>query len=202
MRAAPEIIELAREVLSPSDFAEASKFASIDWRDKQERSLVIGRLRQLIKPPPKRPLYYAIHELSLLPWGTRDSIRYLGDYIDLLTKEIAFEFCEGKGRHSSLTTNAKRLERLPQFRKLSLNLQRYSDFLYTPGKHDFSLPPGRHHRFTAAEVVLTAFITMRLATEIRSASKFAEDAACEKRFYVIGGKWGSPDRVSYSGEKI
>jgi len=201
LAAASEIIELARDVLSPNQFEEATKLASINWRNKQERNLVIHRLSELVKPPPKRPLYYAKHEIWRLPSDTRDCIRYLGDYIDLLMKEMAFEFW-GKGRRSSLTTNAKRLESTPQFRGLSSKLQRYCSLLYTPGKHDFTLPTGRLHRFNAAEVVLTTFITMQLAVEIRSVSKYAEDAARGETLYSIGGEWGSPERVKYSGRLI
>jgi hypothetical protein len=197
---APEIFELAREVLSPDKFQEAYRIASTNWRVEKERYDAISKLRQLVKPPPKRPLYYARKAIGWLPGNTRDSVRYLGDFIDLLTKEMTFEFIGEKGRGSSLGTNAKRLEKLEGMRNLSLRLQRYSNFIYTPGKHDFSLPPGRRHRFTAAEVVLTAFVTMELADEIRRASKLAEEAVKGNTLYMIGGRWGSASRVKYTGK--
>lgn len=140
------------KVHSVGKFEEASKLASTNWRNERERDLTIDRLCQLIEPPPKRPLYYTMEEIASLPWNTRDSIWYLGDFIDLLTKKMAFEFIGGKARSSSLTANAKRLEKCERLRELSLRLQKYSSFIYTPRKHDFSLPPGRRHRFTAANV--------------------------------------------------
>jgi hypothetical protein len=91
------------------------------------------------------------------------------------------------------------LEKCERLRELSLRLQRYSSFIYTPGKHDFSLPPGRRHRFTAAEVVLSAFVAMELSTEIRTVSKLAEEAVKDDTLYMIGGKWESASRVKYAG---
>jgi hypothetical protein len=115
---------------------------------------------------------------------------------------MAFEFIGGKARSSSLTANSKRLEKNERLTSLSLRLQRYSRFIYTPGKHDFSLPPGRRHRFTAAEVVLTAFVTMELSAEIRRVSKLAEEAVMGDTLYEIGGSWGSAGRVKYEGKRI
>ena len=54
-------------------------------------------------------------------------------------------------------------------------LKDFNSFLYRPGKHDFSVPKGRGHRFTSREVVLTVYITMKLAKEIRSLSPTAEE---------------------------
>ena len=47
-------------------------------------------------------------------------------------------------------------------------LKRYNLFLYRPGKHEFKLPSDRdQHRFTSKEVVLMAFVTMKLARMIK-----------------------------------
>lgn len=59
-------------------------------------------------------------------------------------------------------------------------LIRYNSFLYCPGKHDFNIPPGRGHRFTSKEVVLAAFITMKLATEIKKISQTAEKVSLDQ----------------------
>jgi len=134
------------------------------------------RLHELVHPPPKRPLYYAQHELEFLPRWTRDGIRYLGDYIDMLVKAMAFEFTKDPNcKKRSLGRNIQLLEAkkygIPP--DLIERLERYNSFLYQPGKHDFSLPSGRSHRFTSREVVLTAFITMKLAEDIKKLSQYA-----------------------------
>lgn len=59
-------------------------------------------------------------------------------------------------------------------------LKRYNSFLYCPGKHDFKVPPGRGHRFTSKEVVLTAFITMKLAADIKKISQTASKVSLDQ----------------------
>jgi len=81
----------------------------------------------------------------------------LGDYLDLLTKELTYEFTqEPKARISSLGVNAKRLLECknipPEVQKIAQFLKKYNDFLYNPGKHDFNVPQGRRHRFTGLNV--------------------------------------------------
>jgi hypothetical protein len=135
-----------------------------------------------------------------LPRGTRDCIRYLGDYIDLLTKEFTFEYLGGKARQCSLGRNAFQLSQSnlsPEIQDIAKFLLRYNEFLYTPGKHDFSLPPGRKHRFTAREVVLATYITAVIAKRIKAVSKAACIAVEKDDLYIIGGRWGSKERVKF-----
>lgn len=84
-------------------------------------------------------------------------------------------------------------------RNLGIDLQQYADFMYTPAKYDFSLPPGRQHRFTAEEVVFAAYVTIELGKRIKNASKFAAHAVEKDCLYSIDGRWGSGTRVNYWG---
>lgn len=197
----PEVLEIARDTLPPDKLKEALVTAEMIQGDKKERGYARATLQLLVQPPPTRPLYYLMDEIKRLPRNTRNCIRYLGDYIDLLTKEITFEFVGGKARRSSLGRNSKALEKVHSLRELAIKLQRYCEFIYTPGKHDFSLPPGRSHRFTAEEVVLTAYVTIELGNQIKSISKLAREAVEKDNLYIIGGRWGSSDRVQYVGEQ-
>ena len=133
---------------------------------------------KLVEPPPKRPLYYLQHEIRFLPRWTRDSIRYCGDYIDLLVKAATFEFSgDPRVKKYSLGKNLNILgsKKYDVSNELINKLKKYNSFLYRPGKHDFKVPKGRGHRFTSKEVVLTAFVTMKLAKKIKSISKLAEE---------------------------
>jgi hypothetical protein len=77
-------------------------------------------------------------------------------------------------------------------------IMRCNRFLYTPGKHDFSLPAERHHRFTAKKVVLTTYVTAILAEKIKAISETARIAVKRDNLYMIGGRWGSKKRVRYA----
>lgn len=119
-----------------------------------------------------------------LPLYTRDAIRYLGDYIDLLVKAMAFEFVgDQKCKNSSLGTNLRTLKpvkyKVPS--ELLAKLSKYNSFLYQPGKHDFNIPSGRSHRFTSKEVVFTSFITMKLADDIKKLSQFAIQVGLDQK---------------------
>jgi hypothetical protein len=202
--ALPDIIELAKNVLTSSELEEANELATMLVGTKKQKEKARARLMQLVKPPPKRPLDYCRYEIQFLPRGTRTTIRYLGDYIDMLVKEMTFEFTgKESARTRSLGANLKKLN--PEKHGISAELldklERYNSCLYTPGKHDFSIPSGRKHRFTSREVVLTAFVTVELATQIKSISKLARDVAKERICYAIGGRWGSRKRVRFAGER-
>jgi hypothetical protein len=200
--ALPEIDQLARDLITPEKYEESIKVSTFLLRSKEKRRWAQAKLMREIGFEPSRPLLYLMPLLQGLPRCTRDCIRYLGDYIDLLTKELAFEYLGGKARHSSLGTNASILARskIPEIQDLAKALLRYNSFLYTPGKHDFSLPPGRQHRFTAREVVLTTYVTAVLGEKIKAISKAALLAVKKDNLYMIGGRWGSKKRVIYADE--
>jgi hypothetical protein len=203
MEIQPSIVELAREILQQDEFLEAAtltRMISRSWGSKKERNYAKLKLCDLTKPPPSRPLYYLRREILGLPRNTRNCIRYLGDYIDLLTKEMTFEYLNGNARRNSLGTNARRLvEKRPDLSNLARKLGRYADFMYTPAKHDFNLPPSRQHRFTPEEVVFAAYVTIELGKQIQNVSKFAAYAVEKDYLYSIGGRWGSGMRVKYGG---
>ena len=181
--ALPIVIELAEDTLTPSELDEAERISIMLAGSKRQRREAIYYLMKLVSPPPKRPLYYAEMEMRGLPRWTRDAIRYLGDYIDLLVKSMVFEYTkDNRCKEYSLGRNIRMLK----LRKHGIppelidQLKRYNSFLYRPGKHDFRVPPGRGHRFTSKEVVLTAFITMRLADEIKELSQSATKVSLDQ----------------------
>jgi hypothetical protein len=92
--ALPVVCELAKQTLSITELEVAEQIALMLAGDKMQKRKAIYRLVEIVTPPPKRPLYYAQHELEYLPRWTREGIRYLGDYIDLLVKAMAFEFTQ------------------------------------------------------------------------------------------------------------
>jgi hypothetical protein len=121
--------------------------------------------------------------MLFLPRWTRNGIRYLGDYIDLLVKALAFEITKDPHcTQSSLGANIHKLSPkkhgIPQ--ELVDKLKKYNSFLYQPGKHDFNIPHGRSHRFTSKEAVFTAFITMKLADEIKKLSQHATKVSLDQ----------------------
>lgn len=178
--ALPIVYELAEDILTPSELDETERISMMLARSKKQRREAVQYLMKLVVPPPKRPLYYAKMEMRALPRWTRNAIRYLGDYIDILVKAVAFEFTKDyRCKKYSLGRNLRLLK--PKKHGISLELldklKRYNSFLYQPGKHDFRVPSGRGHRFTSKEVVLTAFITMKLADEIKKLSQFATEVS-------------------------
>jgi hypothetical protein len=204
LEALPEIDCLARDLLAPEKYEEANNISRMLLGPKEKRRKAQTKLILEISIKPTRPLFYLMPLLQGLPRNTRDCIRYLGDYIDLLTKELAFEYLKGKSRYCSLGMNASRLSKSGfslEIRELAESLLRYNEFLYTPGKHDFSLPPGRKHRFTAREVVLTTYVTAVLANKIKAISKTARIAVQKDNLYMVGGRWGSRKRVEFAGEE-
>ena len=55
-----------------------------------------------------------------------------------------------------------------QYSDLISILEEYNNVFYVPSKHDFRLPKGRkEHRITSKEVVYSAFITIKVAHQIR-----------------------------------
>src|SRR3972149_12086329 len=95
--AATEIIALAKEVLKPEEYSEAEDIAVKLTGPKRQKEFARDRLLEIVKPPPKRPLYYAQHEISYLPRWTRDALRDLGDFIDMLVKSAVYEKTNDRG---------------------------------------------------------------------------------------------------------
>lgn len=181
--AAPEVVSLARDILSEEEYWEAEELAKKLTGNKRAKDLAKARLIELVKPPPKRPIYYAQHEMEYLPRWTRNALRYLGDFVDMLVKSSVYEKSRDHRVFASSFGPA-----ISQFRRYWPNhgsladlLSRYNHFLYRGAKHDFTLPANRKsHRFTSREVVLTAFITMNLADRLTSISSAAREVRNDK----------------------
>lgn len=197
----PEIQSLAEKVLCTEKLQEANLVAQRLLQSRKERRWAIDKAILEVGSTPSRPLIYWSVEMGGLPRNTRNCIRYLGDYMDLLVKEMTYELLGGDARRRSLGSNARLLAKnVSKARDLAGKIKSYADFIYTPGKHDFSLPPGRKHRFTAKEVVLAAYVTAELARSVLSISECARYAVEKDNLYSIGGRWGSANRVNYEGE--
>jgi len=198
----PEIQSLTNIVLNSKKISEADTVSRRLLGRKDERRRAIANAVLEVGLTPSRPLLYWSVEMRGLPRNTRDCVRYLGDYMDLLVKEMTHEFLGGSARRRSMGSNTKMLlKSAPHVKELAQKLNSYAECIYTPGKHDFSLPPGRKHSFTAKEVVYTAYMTSALAREILSISKNARYAVEKDNLYCIGGRWGSTNRVYFAGDR-
>jgi len=175
-----EILSLAKELLSEDQFNKAMKLSIMLVSSKTVKRDAIEQLTTIVAPPPKRPMYYAQHEIQFLPRWTRDAIRYLGDYVDLVSRHLVYELWKVRLGNASLGVAINLLETrrgLPD--NILIWLRAYNQFLYRPGKHDFKLPQGRsEHRFTSQETVLTAFVTLRLVETLKQYSNCNEDFRC------------------------
>jgi hypothetical protein len=78
---APEVVSVARDVLSEAEYREAEEAANKLTGNKRAKDSARARLVDLVKPPPKRPIYYAQHEIQYFPRRTGNALRYLGDFV-------------------------------------------------------------------------------------------------------------------------
>jgi hypothetical protein len=178
-----EIVSLAKAILSEPEYLEAEEIALKLTGRKSDKDYARARLIEVVKPPPKRPIYYAQGELLYLPRWTRDALRYLGDFIDMLVKSAVYEKTDDRRIfRTSLGPAINLFQKFwPGYDSLADFLQKYNRFLYRGAKHDFTLPSNRKsHRFSAREVVLTAYITMNLAERLSNISQVARDVKNDK----------------------
>lgn len=175
-----EILSLARQVLSETQYNRAMNLSVMLVSSKSVKRDAFEELTTIVAPPPKRPMSYAQHEIQFLPRWTRDAIRYLGDYVDIVSKHVVYELLKVRTGNASLGATIQLLERRNALPSNILTwLKDYNQFLYRPGKHDFRLPQGRkEHRFTSQEVVLTAFVTLRLVEILKQYSQCNEELNC------------------------
>ena len=184
---------LAHEVLSNERYSEALLTVTRLRGGKRDKEYAKTALLTLTQPPPKRPLYYLQEEAGCLPEITRDFIRYLGDYVDLLTKALRLEVIGPRRIRSSLGVTAKTLGGIGSLRELANYLTRYNDLIYVRTKHDFRLPAGRRHTFSSSEAVWGAYITFELANRIKTVSKLAKVGAEKDTICLLDGR---PDGVN------
>ena len=164
------LFELCRNILVDKEITEVNKLSEDLTLTKRKKQAAILELKKLVGRRPKRPLYYVCDlHLRNLPRHTRDTIRYLGDYIDHLVKSLAAEkFDNPKHETRSLGGNLRSL-RGNISEKLHSNLTKYDKLIYVPAKHDLRYK-NRRHRFTAKEAVFICFITMKLGEELKNLS--------------------------------
>lgn len=171
--ATEEIISLAKEVLPRETYSEAEQLARMLAGTKTQKKAARARLVEIVKPPPKRPIYYCQYEVQFLPRWTRDTLRYLGDFVDMLVKTAVYEKMRNdKVFELPLGPAIKQFNNCyPGNEQLADWLEKYNRSLYRGAKHDFKLPADRkEHRFTSREVVLSIFVTMELADRITNMS--------------------------------
>ncbi len=174
--ALPYLTTLAQDILTEKEYLEAETTAVYLVRSKKLSDAALQRLSALVAPPPKKPLADAQEALKALPRFTRDAIRYLSDYIELLVRAWTFELTgDAVTKSRSLGHNIRRIQpkKLGIPEKLVDQLKRYNSFLFSPARHDFTIFKGQRHRFTSREAVLIAYITMKLAEQIKELSDAA-----------------------------
>lgn len=171
-----EIVTLAREVLSSAARDEAEEIARMLAGTKASKGRARDRLIEIVQPPPKRPMYYCQYEMTLLPHHTRDALRYLGDFVDLMVKAAVYETTQDRSvfRLSLGSAIGQFRKAYPAEKRLGDWLGRYNRFLYRDAKHGMRLPADRiEHRFTSREVVIAVFVTLAIADTIEKISTAA-----------------------------
>jgi hypothetical protein len=154
----------------------ADKLSEDLCNGKKTREMARIILMNVVKPPPKRPLYYCHYEIRFLPRWTRNIVRYLGDYIDLLERMAWKKFAQEKYK-PGISPKLLR-EKLKKFipGELFEKIEEYDKLFWRPSKHDFNVDESlRRNRFTSRETVYCIFITLELADRIK---KFAEIDDC------------------------
>jgi len=179
-----EIVNLAKELLSKELIEQADKLSEDISYGKKKKREGIDFLRKVVRPYPKRPMYYCRFELKNLPHHTRNIVRYLGDYIDLLERQALKKFL-GEKYKNKLSPRAVRKQLKPYIpEELYQQLEKYDKLFWTPGKHDFNVDETkRHHRFTTREVVYDIFITYALADKIKKIADI-KDSYNEEVIYI------------------
>ncbi len=178
-----EILSLAKELLPKDTYLEAEKMANMLTQSKSDKATARARLISVLPPPPKRPIYYLAREIRSLPRWTRNAMRFLGDYVDMLAKAAVYEVLADRDLLGKAfgTTISKFKVAYPNENTLADYLSRYNRFLYKDAKHDMTLPIGRReHRFTSREVVLCIYISKELAGRILSLSELARKVNNDK----------------------
>lgn len=160
------ISDLAIDVLGERVLDEIDFIANhlIGPRNIEPKGIHI--LKEKIGTRPKRPVFYLHSEINRLPRVTRNVVRYAGDYIDLLIKDLAREkkWYGFLMQNVSLGTNI-RLAKSIFDQRLHDFLNRYNHFIYVPAKHEFDVR-NRPHLFSGKDAVAVCLITIDLARQI------------------------------------
>ncbi len=170
----PSIESLAKKMLSDHEIDEAETISE-NLVVKSRREGAKRFLKDKIGDQPKRPIYYANFELNTLPHRTRNSVKYLGDFIDNLLKCIAVEkFNNDQFWKRSFGANLTKLKnKIPD--DLYSDLGIYNRLAYAPSKHEFNVEEGRRHYFSSKEVVYILYMTVKLKERMVEISQEAHD---------------------------
>jgi len=173
-----DILDLSSRILSKNQIEEAENLSIMLTQSKKKREQAIRKILSILPIRPKRPLYYCHHELKYLPRYTRDSMRYLGDYIDFLVKRKAYDITKNSNNLSmSLGSNIKYLKR--EFDDEFIEILRTFNQIYVNAKHKWDVGE-RRHLFTPKEVVHSVFIAAIIGEKLKESSEFVKNCAEDK----------------------
>jgi len=177
----PEIFALAEKMLSEEEIRKAEEIA-VNLVKKSTRIGAQNSLKEILGYRPKRPIYYANHEIGHLPRWTRYAIENLGHFVDILVKCVASEkLANPKCNEYSFGANLVKLKnKIPD--DLYNELDKFNRLIYRPAKHDFK-PINRSHRFTSKEVVFKVFFTLKFKEKMIAISQEAKDYCEDKTPY-------------------
>jgi len=166
----PTIQELYKSLQKPQKERVDFLIEKIEQKDPK----AITELTNVLGTKPKRPLYYVAMHIRYLPeFGTRDIMRYCGDYIDQLVR-----FTLEDRRYLStwfkkpLGGNLKLLKKFIE-PELHEQLMLFNQ-TYTSAKHDFNHDEDKC-RFTYVDTIYYIFITKHLAEVLLPLSEKARD---------------------------
>jgi len=173
--AEPQIVSLAKGLLSKEKYAEAEKLSKTLMGSSQDRDAARTTLASIVVPPPKRPIYYCQYEMQFLPYWSRDILRDLGDFVDMLVKAAVYERTNAADVFDRTLAQAidQFEQHLPSHMQLVNWLRKYNQLLYSPKSASERVPYPDQHRFTVRETVLIIFVTMHLADKITAISRMA-----------------------------
>lgn len=174
--AEPQIVSLAMELLPKGKYEEAETLSKMLIGSKKDSNSARTTLATIVVPPPKRPIYYCQYEMQFLPYKSRDILRDMGDFVDMLVKAAVYERTSAvEVFDCTLAQAIDQLEKLiPSYTQLTKWLREYNQFLYSPKPTSERMRYPDKHRFTIRETVLVIFIAMHLADKITAISRMAK----------------------------
>ena len=87
-----EIEKLAEEIFEKEELSVIREL-TLDYLGSEMKYLAaLRRLRYISPSRPKRPMYYVHHLVGFLPEESRFVVEQSGSYLDLLVKELRYEY--------------------------------------------------------------------------------------------------------------
>lgn len=168
-----ENIEILSEKMFDDEKIELI-YEQIGLIKSNQRENVILELSKVLGSKPKRPLYYIQHEISQLPrYGTRNIMRFCGDYIDQLLK-FMLEDKSNRIKWFRGPLGRKIKELREYFDPKLLNELEEFNRIYTEAKHEFNHSIDESY-FNYQDAVFMIYITKDLASKILPLSEGARD---------------------------